>query len=262
MIRSTCAFALSAFLVTSSASVFAQSALQSLEGMWSDPPVTPEDDICRAYCTQMLIDYLDSLLSDPENDDRSFVELRSEARDQQSMQYFRPRLSAAALVTFPLDPLKDDPGYLYCEPWGLARQIFVPHQLELRRFDDRIEMRYGEWEARRTIYIDGRTLPERPEPTLLGYSVGHFEGETLVIETTGIRANITLWLAKHSDQLRVTERYVRDGDRLLLTATMDDPWGLREPLELKKVWGWAPDQEIFPYADCKPASDPAAAGRE
>jgi hypothetical protein len=262
MSRSTRAFVLSAFLAMSWTSVFAQGGPQSLEGMWSDPPVTLEDDLCRSYCTQMGLDYLDALLSDPENDARSFAELRSEARDHQSMQYFRPRLSAAALETFPLDPLMDDPGYLRCEPWGLARQMFVPHQLELRRVDDRIEMRYGEWEARRTIFLDGRALPEHPEPTLLGYSVGHFEGATLVIETTGIRANITLWWANHSDQLRVTERYVREGDRLLMTATMDDPWGLREPLELKKVWRWAPDQQIFPYADCRPAGDPAAVERE
>jgi hypothetical protein len=262
MTRSARACILSAFLATSSTSVFAQSGPQSLEGMWSDPPFTPEDDLCRSYCTQMGLDYLDALLSNPEYDDRSFAELRNEIREYQSTEYFRPRLSAAALATFPLDPLMDDPGYLYCERWGLARQIFVPHQLELQRFDDRIEMRYGEWEATRTIYTDGRALLEDPEPTLLGYSVGHFEGDTLVIETTGIRANITIWRGHHSDQLRVTERYVRDGDRLLMTATMDDPWGLMEPLELKKVWEWAPDQQIYPYVDCVPAIDPATAGRE
>jgi hypothetical protein len=221
--------------------------------MWSDPPVNPADFICLGFCTQMGIDYINALVDDPKNDDRPFGELWAETLAHQSMEYFRPRLSAAALETFPLDPLTDDPGYLHCEPWGLARQMFTPHQLEIQRFADRIEMRYGEWEARRTIYLDDRALPEPPQPTLLGHSVGHFEGDDLVIDTTGIRANITLWWAQHSDQLRVTERYSRDGDRLLLTATMQDPWGLRQALEIKKVWSWAPDQEIYPYVDCKPA---------
>jgi len=228
--------------------------------MWSDPPATPEDFICFGFCTQMGIDYIDALLADPKNDDRSFGELWDETKAHDSTEYFRPRLTAAALESFPLDELKDDPGYLHCEPWGLANQMFAPHQLEIRRFADRIEMRYGEWEARRTIYLDGRVLPEHPQPTLLGYSVGHFEGDALVIETSGIRANITAWWSKHSDQLRVTERYSRDEDRMLLTATMADAWGLKEPVKLKKVWSWAPDQEIYPYVNCKPADESSAGG--
>ena len=221
--------------------------------MWSDPPANPDDFICFGFCTQMGIDYINALLNDPKNDDRSFAELWAETVARESTEYFRPRLSEAALATFPLDQLQDDPGYLHCEPWGLANQMFAPHQLEIKRFADRVEMRYGEWEARRTIYLDGREIPKRLQPSLLGFSIGRFEGDDLVIETTGIRENITSWWAKHSDQLRVTERYSRDGDRLLLTATMEDPWGLRQPLELKKVWSWAPDQEISPYANCEPA---------
>jgi hypothetical protein len=36
---------------------------------------------------------------------------------------------------------------------------------------------------------------------------------------------------------------------------MQDPWGLTEPLRLKKVWSWAPDQEIFPYENCEPPTE-------
>jgi hypothetical protein len=226
-----------------------------LEGMWSDPPANAADFICFAFCTQMGIDYLNALLDDPANDDRPFQELWAETVERQSSEYFQPRLSGPALETFPLDELKSDSGFLRCEPWGLAQQIFAPHQLEIRRFADHVEMRYGEWAAQRTVYLDGRALPANAQPTPLGHSVGHFEGDTLVIESTGIRENHTMWWAKHSDQLRVTERYFRHGDRLLLTATMEDPWGLRQPLELKKVWSWAPDQQIFPYEDCKPAAE-------
>jgi len=158
---------------------------------------------------------------------------------------------------FPLDPA-DDPGFLRCEPWGLARQMFAPHQLEIRqRGKDQIELRYGEWDARRTIYMDGRKHPANQAPSRLGHSVGRWDGDTLVIETSGIAANITAnlasWSTKHSDQLRVVERYTRsqDGKTLLLTATMEDPATLREPLVLKKIWRWAPEQQITPYENCE-----------
>jgi hypothetical protein len=74
MLRSTQVLALSSLLVTS-VCAFAQSNPQSLEGMWSDPPATPEDFVCFGFCTQMGIGYLDTLLDDPKNDDRSFDEL-------------------------------------------------------------------------------------------------------------------------------------------------------------------------------------------
>ena len=247
-------------LVASPVAVLAQSSAKSLEGMWSDPPATPEDMPCFIFCTQAGMDYLGKLLADPKNDDRPFGALMAEAGAYGVREYIRPRLSAAALATFPLDELKDDPGYQHCEPWGMARQLIAPHQLDLRRAGDHLEMHYGEWDAHRTVHMDGRAVPERTQPSPMGYSVGHYEGGTLVIETSHIRANITQWWSKHSDQLRITERYVRDGDRLLMTAIMEDPWGLREPIEIKKAWGWAPDQKIYPYVDCKPAADSAAAG--
>ena len=236
-------------LLLCAATLYAQEPQSKLEGMWSDPPTTPEDIFCFFTCTDVGLEYLAGLLNDPANDARPYPELRAEAVAYEEREYVRPRLSAAALETYPLDELAD-PGYLDCEPWGLARQVFAPHQLQIRHFPDRIEMRYGEWDARRVVLLAG-ALPSDLVPSLLGYSVASYEGDALVIRTSGIRANITSWRAKHSDRLAVTERYVRDGDRLLMTATLTDPWGLREPVELKKVWGWAPDQEIFPYVDCE-----------
>ncbi|HEU4694841.1 MAG TPA: hypothetical protein VFS23_41020 [Vicinamibacterales bacterium] len=42
---------------------------------------------------------------------------------------------------------------------------------------------------------------------------------------------------------------------MLLTATIEDSWSLREPLILKKIWRWAPDQKITPYDACEPATE-------
>jgi len=167
--------------------------------------------------------------------------------------FIESRLTAAAKESYPLDPA-DDPGLLRCEPWGLARQMFAPHQLEIRgRGRDQIELHYGEWDARRIVHMDGRPRPAGPVSPL-GYSVGHWEGATLVVETSGVAANQTGWRSKHSDQLRVTERFTRaaDGKTLNLVATFDDPWSLREPLVLKKIWSRAPASRIAPYDACEP----------
>ena len=52
------------------------------------------------------------------------------------------------------------------------------------------------------------------------------------------------------------ERFARSakGDTLLLTATIADPWGLKEPVVIKKIWAWAPKSEIAPYKNCEPVT--------
>jgi hypothetical protein len=65
----------------------------------------------------------------------------------------------------------------------------------------------------------------------------------------------------HSDQLTAVERYRRPTpERLELTARLADPATFREPLELKKIWRFAPEQEIAPY-DCEPAAPKGAEGK-
>ncbi|HEY5618295.1 MAG TPA: hypothetical protein VIK60_10135 [Vicinamibacterales bacterium] len=235
----------------------AQSPASRLEGMWSDPPATSEGLFCFFACTDTGMARLNGLLDNPVNDARPFQELQAEAK-QYEREYIRSRLTPAALKRYPFDPA-DDPGFLRCEPWGVARQIFAPHQLEIRqRGADRIELRYGEWDGRRTIYLDGRRRPANQGLTPMGHSVGHWDGETLVVETSAVAANIIMLpdlsaMGEHSDQLRVVERYSRskDGDTLLLTATLEDSPSLRDPLVLKKIWRWAPKQQITPYENCE-----------
>jgi hypothetical protein len=225
-----------------------------LEGMWSDPPVTIMTRFCATWCTDAGIERLNALLDNPANDSRPVAQILAEAQAYQRDTYVKSRMTPAALKGFPIDPA-DDPGLLKCEPWGLARQMFVQHQLEIRRLDaSRMELHYGEWDARRVVYMDGRKRPAGQAPTRLGHSVGRWEGDSLVVETTGVAANQTSWRARHSDQLRTVERFTRstDGTMLLLTATFEDPWSLREPLVIKRNWRWAPTSIIAAYEDCKP----------
>jgi hypothetical protein len=244
----------------------AQQRAPDLSGMWSDPPATLEDTFCMFFCTQPGLDKLEELLADEANDDRSVPDLFTEAAKFQLDTYLKPRLTAEAIATLGLDPA-DDPGFLECEPWAFAREILAPHQLEIEQRADRVEMLYGEWTVRRTVHLDGRSSPTGQAATPMGYSVGRYEAGTLVVETTHIAANLAPWGlgfpvplpfdGRHSDQLSAVERYTRsdDGERLLLSVTLEDPWALREPVTLKKVWAWAPAQEIAPYDSCEPPTE-------
>jgi hypothetical protein len=100
----------------------------------------------------------------------------------------------------------------------------------------------------RQIYMDGRKLPEDPMPTWLGYSVGHWEGDTLVVESAGF--NDRTWLDRvghpHSEKLRVTERFRRvDFGHMQFQITYDDPETLTKPLSLSLAMNYAADTDML-----------------
>jgi len=93
----------------------------------------------------------------------------------------------------------------------------------------------------REIFMDGRTLQKNPDPTWMGYSTGAWEGDTLVVRSTGFNAKT--WLDDvghpHSESLNVIERYRRpDYGHLRLDITVEDekaytrPWTVTQELRL------------------------------
>ena len=100
----------------------------------------------------------------------------------------------------------------------------------------------------RQIYTDGRKLPKDPNPTWLGYSVAHWEGDTLVVESAGF--NDRTWLDRaghpHSESLRVTERFRRvDFGHMQFQITYDDPETLTKPLSISLAVNYAPDTDML-----------------
>jgi hypothetical protein len=100
----------------------------------------------------------------------------------------------------------------------------------------------------RQIFMDGRELPKDPNPTWMGYSVGHWEAETLVVETVGF--NDRTWLDRvghpHSEDLRVTERFERvDFGHMRFQITYDDPKTLTRPLSFSLMVNYEPDTEML-----------------
>jgi hypothetical protein len=115
----------------------------------------------------------------------------------------------------------------------------------------------------RQIFTDGRKLPEDPNPTWMGYSVGHWEGDTLVVTTAGFNDKTTIDLAghPHTESLRVTERFRRrDAGHIDLQVTLEDPkayaraWTL--PIEMELI----ADGELIEYV-CEDRSGPHLVGK-
>jgi hypothetical protein len=145
----------------------------------------------------------------------------------------------------------DDP-YGYCLPLGVPRintrspfKILQTPKLTAFLHETFVGMTF------RQVFMDGRRLPKpgEAEPTWLGYSVGRWEGDTLVVESTGFRDRG--WLSAreaypHSDALHVTERFTRtEFGHMDLTFTIDDPKAYVKPWTNKIPLLLLPDTELI-----------------
>jgi len=101
----------------------------------------------------------------------------------------------------------------------------------------------------RQIFTDGRALPKEFDfPAFLGYSAGHWERDTLVVETAGFNDRTILDVVghRHSEALRVTERFHRrDFGHLDVEMTFDDPKMFTKPFTIKIPHELVPDNDIF-----------------
>jgi len=124
--------------------------------------------------------------------------------------------------------------YGTCHPMGVSRGLLYPDPVEFHVLNDRI-LQHIEWrDSIRTIWMDGRKLPTLPVdlPRWWGYSIAHWEGDTLVVESTGHdeRTWIDYFGYPHSDELKLTERYRRiNADTLELVMVVEDPKFYKKP---------------------------------
>jgi len=83
----------------------------------------------------------------------------------------------------------------------------------------------------RHIYTDGRKLPEDPDPKFFGTSVGHWEGDTLVVETVGFNDHVELARGvPHSDKMKIVEKFRLTGpDTMAMETTITDPVAMTSP---------------------------------
>jgi hypothetical protein len=142
---------------------------------------------------------------------------------------------------------KDDPG-INCLPSGMPMLITVPAPFKIVQTPGLIMMLSEGDNTFRQVFTDGRKHPVDPQPSWLGYSVGHWDGDTMVVETLGL--NDRGWLDasghKHSEALRLTERYSRrDFGHMDVQLTLDDPKTFTKPVTVKFTEKLLPDTDLI-----------------
>ena len=150
------------------------------------------------------------------------------------------------------DPVRDDPE-LECRQ-GMPTAMFDPTPMQIDDDGDRVIIRIQEYDVERIIYlnVEGRSAPPVASP--LGYSLGRWEGDTLVVTTTHVDwPRFNPWGTPQSAQVGYTERFSvnDDGRQLNYFLTVTDPIMFIEPFTLQTARQWTPGVEIEPY-NCAP----------
>lgn len=157
-----------------------------------------------------------------------------------------PLNDAAKAVVAEWNPLDND--LLHCGTKGMPLIMITPAPVELVRDGDRIVMRIEEYDSRRVIHMDGAEPGD--EHTQMGFSRGHFEGRTLVVETDHIQAQyFDPDGVPQSEQMRLVERFTPNEayDRLDYRITVTDPVYFTEPFDLTRYFVWRPEMTVVPY---------------
>jgi hypothetical protein len=147
---------------------------------------------------------------------------------------------AAAVVKKRSDFLRaggeDLPAYSLCWPSGVPQAINLRERVQFLQTPNEITVLYQRDHQVRRIALNGQH-PASLKPTWYGHSVGHYEGNTLVIDTVGLndKTNVDKFGTPHSEKLHVVERYTlsQDGREMVVDFTVEDPetfttvWGAR-----------------------------------
>jgi hypothetical protein len=140
-----------------------------------------------------------------------------------------------------------------CKPSGGSRQFLTPYGVE---FVDMPELKrmyimdIGGPHTYRIIYMDGREHPKDLVPSYYGHSIGHWEGDTLVVDNFGF--NERFWMDRqgspHTEKLHYIERFTRLNMNVIkYEITIDDPGAYTATWNTGFTLRWSPGQELFEY---------------
>jgi hypothetical protein len=142
----------------------------------------------------------------------------------------------------------DDPESL-CLPFGIPRS--APYPWRIVQTPTHYFILYeGNIHSYRQIFMDGRKHPADPDPTWYGHSIGHWEAETLVVDTVGF--NDKFWFDylghPHTEQLHTIERYTRtDLGNMRIEVTIDDPGAYTKAFTTVGRARLTPGDELMEY---------------
>jgi hypothetical protein len=137
-----------------------------------------------------------------------------------------------------------------CIPIGVPQYYDARFVFKIIQESGLVVILYEYFGAFRQVFLDGRPLPKDPNPSWMGYSVGRWEGDTLVVETTGFNGKKWLDQVGHpsTDALRTTERFRRrDFGHLDIAFTVDDPKAYTKPWTLNLPQLLYADTELLEF---------------
>jgi len=155
----------------------------------------------------------------------------------------------ALLLNHKATESKRDPD-ANCTLSGVPRLDLGPKPFKILQSPDEVVLLYQDFTTFRQVFTDGRPLPQDPQPAWLGYSVGKWDGDTLVVDSIGF--NDLTWLdnagTPHSEALHVTERFHRrDLGHLDIQITIDDPKTFSHPFNVTEHARLSPNAELTEF---------------
>src|SRR5262245_28174307 len=155
---------------------------------------------------------------------------------------------------------KDDPDF-QCKPASITRIMHTPSPpIEVRQHPDFVEVNYEFMDVHRRVTLKTGLTPKDAAYAVrnyphLGRSVGHYDNETLIVQTAGQRAGVLDTLGVpglyQSDQMRTVERFIPNGDKMQIIVTHEDPVYFVQPLTVTFDYLRLPGGKIEKW-DCKP----------
>ncbi|HEX6995663.1 MAG TPA: hypothetical protein VF339_16145 [Gammaproteobacteria bacterium] len=146
-----------------------------------------------------------------------------------------------------------------CKASGTARQFLTPYGVEFVDLPEQKRLYIfdiGGPHTFRIVYMDGRAHPDDLTPSYYGHSIGWWEGDTLVVDSTGF--NEGFWLDRrglpHTEQMHTVERFTRINERVMdYSITVYDPGAYTAPWTGSFQLAWSEGTELFEYV-CQQAN--------
>ena len=139
----------------------------------------------------------------------------------------------------------------HCLPAGLTRLVSTPSPFEIFQTNGKIGFLFEGFNSFVSIHTDGRPHPKNQDPNWLGHSVGHWEGDTLVVDSVGFNDKTKLDTIghPHSDQLHVTMKFTRkDLTHMTFEMTIEDPVMYTEPFKNTRTFTFRPTWDLIEYS--------------
>ena len=137
-----------------------------------------------------------------------------------------------------------------CLPHGITKAVSVPEPFKIVQTPGLVVILHEEFNHHRQIFTDGRRVPENRKPTWLGYSLGKWEGDTLVVDTAGFVDETWLDFRGHpaTDALHIVERVRRrDFGHLEIQFTIDDSKAYVKPWTVTMTFDLLADTELIEH---------------